>query len=131
MKNTEAEKSLNFVINTFDKMSNLVDKGTSNFLQTFGSGLIILSLISKIEFFELSIIKLSITEFIAILIVGLILIIMGSYIRFVQYKDQVRMQKDIWKAGEKKLLLSIENQNKDQDSHRKNGENISQNKVNI
>lgn len=117
MNKEEQEQKIHFIVNTFESMSKIVDKGSGKFLQTLGSGLIAIGLISKIN---LPIITFNQIEFITVIIIGLISAIIGSYIKFLEYKNQVKMQKKIWESGQNSLNNITEHHKNQIEQHNKN-----------
>lgn len=117
MNKEEQEQKIHFIVNTFESMSKIVDKGSGKFLQTLGSGLIAIGLISKIN---LPIITFNQIEFITVMIIGLISAIIGSCIKFLEYKNQVKIQKKIWESGQNSLNNITEHHKNQIEQHNKN-----------
>ena len=90
-------------VKTMEGVSKLAEKGPSNLLLTLGSVLIIAALAMKLKLVGVSISDLHPVEFITIMLVGLVLLAGGSYMRFYQYVSKLKLGKDF---GDKMLSMA-------------------------
>jgi ABC-type transporter Mla maintaining outer membrane lipid asymmetry permease subunit MlaE len=66
--------------------SKLVERGPSNFLLAFGATLTVVALFMKVHYGKHHLADLKSSEFISIMVVGLLLLIVGAVLRLEQYR---------------------------------------------
>lgn len=98
---TSQLKSVNEqVIITIERLSKVAEKGPVNFMLSFGAGMIIFSMLFKVEIGGFKISNLSTAEFITTTIVGAIITISAATIKFYQfYVSVIKVVKEQQKLG--------------------------------
>lgn len=80
-------------------IAEISEQGTSNLLLGLGSAVLLISLFWKLQPFGLQLSSLQPAEFITVVLVALVLVIAGAYLRLWQFKREEGAASTIRKAG--------------------------------
>lgn len=91
------------VTDTVGEFAKIVEKGPSVFLFAFGATLMVIALFMEVDFNGYRLADLSTGEFIAVMVVGLFLLLLGSGFRIFQYLSLGRIERTAMEQGAKLL----------------------------
>jgi len=90
------------------EFSNLVERGPSNFLLAFGSTIMAVALFMQVDLEGYHLADLATSEFIATMITGLLMIVLGSALRLAQYRSWEKFERVKLEQGAKLLQPAAE-----------------------
>ncbi len=82
------------LVSSMREVSEIAEKGVSNFLLALGTAILLLVLFMKLRLVGLQVADLAASEFILVVIVSALFIFFGAYLRLYQY----RKEHDIWRS---------------------------------
>jgi hypothetical protein len=87
------------MLKAMNEISEIAKKGPSNLLMTLGATIIVAVLAMRLSVFGIQISALNTTEFMTVTLVGLVLLLVGAYLRFYQFKTSQEMAQELRSAG--------------------------------
>lgn len=93
---------------TMKDISQIADRSSSNLLLTLGALALTISFVFKIHFFRTHIASLSSGEFVAALVIALVLLLVGAALRLYQTKKEQEAGKRIRESGLELLSKSMD-----------------------
>lgn len=96
------------VVDAMKEISAIAKKGPSNLLMTLGTTIIIVVLAMRLSVFGIQVSVLNTPEFITVILGGLVLLLVGAYLRFYQFKTEQEVAQELRSAGLQILDKTLE-----------------------
>jgi len=96
------------VVGAANELGKLAEKGTIRFLLAFGGGLMVASLVTKVEIHGFHVAKTEPKEFISMMIVGLLLIMGGVFFDLYTYHREMNIYEEDQKANRERHKLAAD-----------------------
>lgn len=96
------------IVSSMKGLSDVAEKGVSNFLLALGTILLFVTLFMKLRPLGVQVAELASSEFIFVLLVSALFIVIGTYLRLYQYRTEREISRSLTETGSRLIEKAVE-----------------------